>query len=484
MNNLASQKELSAKLVRLYILALCGVALFSIIGQVMIQVSISEQQDDARVINIAGRQRMLSQRLCKTTILLTNPQIFRPDAEHYSQDIKDIIELWSKCHNGLKNGILKLDDKTISVKNSPKIDSMFYKLDPIFQIILVNAKIIEAEIDTPSVNKSNVIGYSLSQILQNERSFLKMMDKIVFQYDIEAKKRVEKLKNSELLLFSLTLIILLLEGIFIFRPTYQQINQTIDSISQSEKNLQKLNHQLQISNSSLIKAENELLKATEEKYKIQIKEDKIRSASLIEGQEEERKRLSLELHDGIGQMLTGLKLAAEKLNTENFNNDKDKKTLSDLKHLLNDTIAETRVISFNLMPSVLNDFGVISAIKLLAEQAEKNSTTQIKFSYSQSINRLPKNIEITIYRIAQECINNCMKHANAKELNISLVHSENIIKLLIADNGKGFDLRKLRNKSVKNGINNMRSRTEINNGEFKISSRSEKGTKILVKLPL
>ena len=483
MNKASSQNELSQKLIKLYILALSAVAMFSIVSQILIQVSISQQQNDARVVNIAGRQRMLSQRLCKTTILLVHQEIFLADAEHYSQDIRDIIDLWGKCHNGLKTGLLKLDTE-IPVKNSAKIDSMFLKLDPVFDIIVSNAKIIRNEIDTPSVNKSDVINYSLAQILQNERTFLKMMDKIVFQYDSEAKERVGQLKNIEILLFGLTILILILEGLFIFRPTYKQVNLTIDSIKESENNFQKLNEQLKIVNASLIKAESELLKATEEKYKLQIKEDKIRSASLMEGQEEERKRISLELHDGIGQMLTGLKLIAEKLNTNAFEQEKDRKTFNDLKLLLNETIAETRVISFNLMPSVLNDFGIISAIRLLGEQTEKNTAIKIKFNRTAFEYRLPQNIEITIYRITQEAINNVIKHAEATELVINLLISENQIKLLITDNGKGFDSRKLKNKTLKNGVNNMRSRTEINNGEFKISSSLTKGTKILAILPL
>ncbi|MDX2188920.1 MAG: histidine kinase [Bacteroidota bacterium] len=479
----SSQKDLSNNLVKLYILALSAVALFSIISQILVQYSIAQQQNDARVVNIAGRQRMLSQKLCKTAILIVEPKVFMADAEYYYQDISEIIELWEKCHYGLKNGLLKLEND-VPVNNSAKIDSMFNKIEPIFLKLITNAKIINSQTVNPTTLKSDEVKQSLNQMLQNERTFLKMMDKIVFQYDSEAKERVGNLKTIELWLFLLTIIILILEGIFIFRPTYKQINDTIDEIKASEQNQKDLNEQLNLVNDSLFRARYELLEATEEKYKLLMKEDKIRSVSLIEGQEDERKRLSIELHDGLGQMLTGLKLISEKLNENTFEHEKDRKTFNDLKQLLNETIAETRTISFNLMPTVLNDFGIISAIKLLSEQTEKNATISIKFTHNLEEKRLPKNIEITIYRIAQEAINNIIKHANASEIEINLMLIDKIIHLSINDNGKGFDIRRKNNKKIQNGINNMRSRTEINEGEFKIISNVGRGTKINVSIPL
>jgi signal transduction histidine kinase len=475
--------KLSRKLVRLYMLALSLVAFFSVIGQVLIQTAITDQQNYSRVINIAGRQRMLSQRLCKTSILLANPTIFMPDAEIYTQDINEILELWIKSHLGLKNGLLKLETD-IYVSNSPKIDSMFKELDPIFKTIYQNAQIISKEIKQPSLQKNAIIQDALSFILKNERSFLLMMNKIVFQYDSEAKVKIDKLKKIELLLFFLTLIILVLEGIFIFIPSYKQINATVSTLAASENELFLLNEQLYSTNQSLIKTKEDLVRATEEKYRLQMKEDKVRSASIIEGQEEERKRMALDLHDGIGQMLTGLKLIAEKLTDTAFSTDKERKTFVDLKSLLDETIAETRVISFNLMPSVLNDFGLVSAIRLLIEQTQKNTEISILFNVRDASFRFNKNLEVTLYRICQEAINNTIKHAKASEIVIELRTSNYYIHFNIIDNGQGFDQRKLKSKTIKNGIRNMKARAELHNGELKISTGKNKGTSILVKMPL
>ncbi|TAF72371.1 MAG: hypothetical protein EAZ53_16395 [Bacteroidetes bacterium] len=483
--NSSKQIALSKKLRRLYIIALLAVAIFSIIGQIMIQYAISEQQNDATVINLAGRQRMISQRICKNILLLSKSTNFFIDTTLYINDLKEIIPLWRDVHLGLRNKVLENKGKKIIVKNSEKIDSMIAVVHPIFLTMISNAKYLLYEIEnTNSPDRKMNMKAAISSILENEFNFLKTMDKIVFQYDAEAKDRISKLKIIELFLFFLTVLILIIEGFFIFRPLYHQVSDTILTLVKSEDNLYGVNLQLKSTNESLIATENQLLKTQEEKFKLQLQEGKIRSASLIEGQEAERKRIAFELHDGIGQMLTGLKLTAERIKISSLESEKEQKALIDLKQLLDSTMAETRTISFNLTPSVLDDFGIYSAIKILVDNASKNTNITFLLEFPYNFERYSTSIEITLYRIIQEAINNCLKYAEATTINLSITKSDDYILLIISDNGKGFDRRKLKTKIVRNGIRNMQARTELNNGEFKIISKIGKGTKILVKLPL
>lgn len=478
-------RDLSKKLIKLYLLALLLVALFSILSQVLVQYSIKEQQSDSRVINIAGRQRMLSQRLTKIAILIAYPQIYMPNSEIYLSEIHDILELWHTCHQGLMNGNLPTENgMTIKVKNSPTIDSMFVKLHPHFETMYNNALCIDREIQNPTPFKADIMEKALNNILSSEPTFLRLMDAIVFQYDAEAKKRTEDLKKIELLLFSVTLLILFLEGIFIFRPTYFQINYTLNQLLASEDELKQLNEQLSITNQNLITTQKELLKTTEEKYQLQMKEQEVRAASLLEGQEDERKRLALDLHDGIGQMLTALKLNAEKLNENEFATEKSKKTLELLKQLINNTISETRTIAFNLMPSVLSDFGIEAALKLLIEQTQKNAPLNVSFDCTLNHKRLEATVEIALYRICQEALANTLKHAHASQVDISLFTHSNFIVFTYQDNGVGFDMRKKNTKNIKNGLRNMEARVRILKGEFKINAQKNKGTGILIKIPI
>lgn len=467
--------QIFKRLTRLYIIALSAVALLSLVGQILIQVFLNSLLDDSHVVNIAGRQRMLSQRLSKTAVLLCLPQVFQADAEHYSQDIKEIITLWESSHEGLKNKNLKTDGRNYTVRNSEKIDSMFRQIDPIFQVILSNAKTIEITINKPVKNQQEVLHNARNQILTNERAFLKMMDKIVFQYDLESRNRVGATKRIELFLFILLFSILVLEGAFIFRPIANNIRFVIKRLTDSESNLRKTNDEL-------VKTQEALVQATEEKYKLQLTEEKIRAASLMEGQEGERKRLAADLHDGIGQMLTGLRLHSEKVKSFDFINTKQAKSFDELQSLIQETIEATRTVSFNLAPSVLSDFGVVPAIRILTEQVLKLTEIKIDFQ-SEKINRLPEGIETSLYRITQEAIHNAVKYSKATLIKIQLSDNESFVKLLISDNGEGFDLKAIKKTIGGSGLKNMQARAELLNGSFKIQSKIGKGTTIKVEIP-
>ncbi|MEA5459618.1 ATP-binding protein [Arcicella sp. LKC2W] len=468
--------QIFQRLTRLYVIALLAVALLSLIGQILIQVFLNSLLDDSHVVNIAGRQRMLSQRLSKTAILLCRPQVFQADAEYYSNDIKDIISLWEESHEGLKNKNLKTDGKSYTVRNSEKTDSMFREIDPIFRVILVNAKNINKAIQKPVNNQQEVLQHSLNQILVNERAFLQIMNKIVFQYDLESRNRVDTTKKVELFLFILLFSILVLEGAFIFRPMANNIRLVIKKLTDSESNLRQTNE-------TLIKTREALVQATEEKYKLQLAEEKVRAASLIEGQESERRRLAADLHDGIGQMLTGLRLHSEKVKSFNFANVKQAKSFEELQKLIQETIETTRTVSFNLAPSVLSDFGVVPAIRILSEQVSKMSEIKIDFQ-SIKLPRLSEGVETCLYRITQEAIHNAVKYSKATLINVQITNNENFVKLAIIDNGEGFELPKKRKTVGGSGLKNMQARAELLHGSFKIQSKIGKGTTINVSIPL
>lgn len=468
--------QVFTRLTRLYIIALTTVAVLSMSGQLVIQLFLRQLLDDSHVVNIAGRQRMLSQRLSKTAILLCRRDIYQADAEHYSQDIKDIVKLWKQSHDGLRHGHLESDGSIYEARNSTKIDSMFNRIEPTFLLMYKNALIISAQIESPIKDKDESLQVALRHILANERSFLKQMDKIVYQYDVETTKRVDNIKRTELILFVLLFIVLLLEGLLIFKPIAHYIREVIKKITDSEQ-------QLRQTNDTLIKTQEALVKATAEKYKLQLAEEKVRSASLMEGQEVERKRLARELHDGIGQMLTGLRLHGEKVKSFLFANEKQEKSFNELQKLIIETIEATRTVSFNLAPSVLSDYGVSPAIRILTEQVSKASNIEIDFAEIK-IKRLPEGIETCLYRICQEALHNAVKYSEATNIKIQLSISENYVNLLIDDNGKGFDLSNLKKGLTGSGLKNMQTRAELLNGQWKLQTKQEQGTKIVVKIPL
>ena len=302
------------------------------------------------------------------------------------------------------------------------------------------------------------------------------MNQIVFQYDWESRKRVNTTKNIELFLFILLFSILILEGFFIFRPIADNIRVVIRQLTDSETNLRQTNDRL-------LETQAALVKATEEKYKLQLAEEKVRAASLMEGQESERKRLALDLHDGIGQMLTGLRLHSEKVKSFNFTSEKQANSFDELQKLIQETIETTRTVSFNLAPSVLSDFGVVPAIRILSEQVAKMSEITIDFQEIK-LPRLSESVEAGLYRITQEAIHNAVKYSKAPLITIQIFKNEDFIELIITDNGQGFDLPAIRKTLGGSGLKNMQARAELLNGSFKIQSKIGKGTKIKVLIPI
>jgi two-component system NarL family sensor kinase len=204
-----------------------------------------------------------------------------------------------------------------------------------------------------------------------------------------------------------------------------------------------------------------------------------RSSALLEGQEKERRRIAMELHDGIGQMLTVIRFKVSAL-------DGHEQFQKETKALLDDTIAEVRRISNNVMPSVLLDFGLESALKTLCSNTQKYTDMKVDFTFIHEKD-ITINFEasVSLYRIAQEALNNTVKYAKADHATVSVIQRGNSICMEINDNGKGFDIKEYDLKGkLSNGIKNMRERIRLLQGKFEISSVENEGTEIKAEIPL
>jgi len=471
-------KRVASSLTRFYIVALCVVAMLTISGLFLIRRTINNLNHDSRMVNVAGRQRMLSQRLTKLAILNVG-QIQHRDSARFDS----LLQIWKESHEHLATKKLPVENGVVTWK-SAALDSMFLDLAPIFDSIYVNFSVVKDSVVTTPAKQQ-----ALQVILEKEPLFLAKMDKIVFQFDKESFQRLENLERIEWILDIMTILVLFAEGVLIFRPVVNTTRRVVKMLTESEDALQLSNEKLKEANTQLLEAQNDLLRVEEEKYELQLAEDRIRASALIEGQEEERKRFALELHDGIGQMLTGLKLHAEKLKSVQFHDEKNQKRFEQLVTLIREIIQTTRQISFNLMPSVLSDFGLNAALSLLCEQTSELSGNRIEFEgdpYKRI--EMSRPMEIGLYRIAQEALNNAVKHANADNIKIKLEGNKNRIVLEISDDGKGFLISNLKSEDgmflSRNGMENIRTRTQLLNGEMEIVSKVDNGTHLIVRVDL
>jgi two-component system sensor histidine kinase DegS len=475
---------------RMYIFALLTIAVTVLLSQLLIQYNLHKQLSDSRIINISGKQRMLSQKLTKEVLILhfiTDPLQKKEEIGR----IQEILSLWKSNQYALENG----NESLGFPKEKTKILSDLFKgIKPNFDAI-INATTLYIENSKKKTQEAE--NKKLVQItLENETAFLFKMNQIVSEYDKEALEKVTLQSKTEYAILAFTLLVLLLEFLFIFKPTNKRIESLITNLLLSEKKALKLSQdtemiseikensvkelkslnfamentllycrvatngsiihigdkfskllqynpflsdkkfggvlspiekeQLQIdqiilenhrrgwqgeinitsrNNQSLWldvsmvpvtikKDESELLiicfditerkKAEQEVERLnavnianKLNQQKVISSKIVENQENEQNRIAREIHDGIGQMLTGLKFSLESINLD----DKEKaaQKIEYLKQLSLDIIKGVRTATFNLMPPELSDHGINSALAKLTLELSKLTGKNILF---------------------------------------------------------------------------------------------------------
>lgn len=583
---------------RLYFFALLTIALTIIISQFLVQYNLNQQLSDSKIINFSGKQRMLSQKIVKEVLIL-----------HYVSDtasakqishLQDVLSLWKKNQNALENGS---DSLAFPKEKSETLSKLYLEINPIFNKI---AQTTDSFLLNLKQKKQSAENQKLVQIiLKNEGSFLSKMNQIVTQYDLEAHEKVTEQRKIEYWIFGFTLLVLLLEFFFIFKPTNKKIERLITRLLSSEKKalklaydteiiseikensvkeLKSLNYAMentllycriapdgsiihigekfakllnytkfssnkkfsevltidekeQINIDRLIfekqrsgwqgeikilnkenqtiwldlsmvpvtikkdelellivcfniterkKAQREVERLNLENTTEKINQQKIISSKIVENQENEQNRIAKEIHDGIGQMLTGLKFSLESINLDE--REKSEQKIEYLKKLSLDIIKGVRTATFNLMPPELSDHGIVSSLAKLTQELSKLTGKEILFYNKTDFDqRLDSLIEINIYRLTQEAINNAIKYAESSHIIVQLSHSETLLSVIIDDNGKGFDINsvdKKRNSESGMGLLFMKERIQYINGRVFINSIPGEGTRITFNIPI
>jgi signal transduction histidine kinase len=207
--------------------------------------------------------------------------------------------------------------------------------------------------------------------------------------------------------------------------------------------------------------------------------------SLVEAQEEERKRLARELHDGAGQTLTSLLVRLKTLEkkTESPLLQKDLQTM---QNLVSDTIEQVRALAHELRPAALEEFGLSLALESLVKEVSQQDGLEAVCRCDTESRGIPNEIEAVMYRIAQEGVTNILRHAQATHMSLFIKCFPQVITMVIEDDGVGFDPEKLGSDQGKRhlGLISMRERAEILGGSLDILTAPGKGTTIQVQIPL
>lgn len=300
----------------------------------------------------------------------------------------------------------------------------------------------------------------------------------------EAMIPIESIRNN-ILYLSILMSLLLFAFVYIIA---NRISLPIIKLKHAAQNITDGNYDVFVEDivsndeiASLIDAFNEMSSKIKDQTSNLRMERSMRLSSMIDGQELERQRLSRELHDGLGQSILAIKMRLER--TKSASPEKTKQIMEEVQTLFANTINEVRSISNNLMPAVLNEFGLVDALSNLCRDVSESSGIEIDFR-SDSFNiEIEDKINTYLYRISQEALNNIVKHSKAKFVLIELESDVDFVHFSITDNGEGFNYAENR-KLCGNGISNMKERVHLLNGSIEIVSLEQKGTTIKVKIPL
>jgi len=211
------------------------------------------------------------------------------------------------------------------------------------------------------------------------------------------------------------------------------------------------------------------------------------SLRIIKAQEEERLRVAREIHDGPAQSMANVVLRAEiceKLMA--LEPEKVKEELHDLKAMVKESLQEVRKIIFNLRPMVLDDLGLIPTLRRFISELQKHTKLTIELVVLGGDNqRLPNTLEVAVFRIIQEALNNICKHAQAQRCLVKLEMLPKRLHILVSDDGCGFDPDLSANAKTESfGLLGMRERVELLKGEMEITSAPGSGSEIQIMIPI
>ena len=207
-----------------------------------------------------------------------------------------------------------------------------------------------------------------------------------------------------------------------------------------------------------------------------------RIGELRQERQEEQNRLARELHDHLGQSLLAILLQVQAGRNHGELTDS---LYEKVEKSIRDAIDEVRRLAWGMRPSILDDYGLNSALARHIDDVSRHSTVVIDYNFTSpaGLERLPSRIEVPLFRIAQEAITNVQRHSDAAHASVVVLRQLHDITLLVEDNGKGISIEEL-NSSMSLGIIGMRERVNILRGEFAVFGDPGKGTKVHVKIPL
>lgn len=208
------------------------------------------------------------------------------------------------------------------------------------------------------------------------------------------------------------------------------------------------------------------------------------SRRVLEAQETERRRVAMELHDELGQALTAIKINLQV--GERFRHQTTSELNAENIRIVDEALLQMRRLAYGLRPSMLDDLGLASALRWMAEQTAQRSGLVIRFEPDVREVRLAPEIEIAVFRIAQEALTNIVRHAHARNVQMTLQYEGDVLVLDVQDDGCGFDLAAMRARAAAGGsmgVLGMEERATLIGAELRIESTAGQGSRLRLRCP-
>ena len=205
--------------------------------------------------------------------------------------------------------------------------------------------------------------------------------------------------------------------------------------------------------------------------------------TIIQTEEKERKRFAKDLHDGLGPLLSTVKMSVSSL-AQMEHDDASREIVENTELVINEAIKSLKEISDNLSPHILNNFGLLRALNNFSNKINIARTIKINLKSNLKDERFDPNVEVVLYRVICELINNTIKHAKAKKIDLSLAKEGDYLTIVYKDDGKGFDVSKVIDQPSGTGMgfSNIYSRINSLKGEITVESEQRTGTSVTIKV--
>lgn len=432
-------------------LALIGAMVVA--GQLVIQRILDRHTDDSKVVNVAGRQRMLSQRLAKAALAVATT----PDSavrRAHLLELEETANLIERVHRGLQHGDRELG---LPASTSADLAAALRALDPSVARLSDAARALlasihadsgaagletERELRTLLEVAPIVVGEMegiVQAILDEEPTFLARMEQVVAHYELEARDHLRALKRQEATFGLVLLAVLSFLGAAVLLPAIRELRRRVEH------------------------------REIEERLRL--------SRSLLEATMREREMIGKDLHDGLGQVLAGIAMMVRTLALRlSARRGPEVEVARKIEHLVGDAIAQTRDLARALHPVEISDGGLEAALRTLAESASATLGAECTVVCEGTPPPTDDRAKTHLYRIAQEAVSNAVKHGKARRIEIRLAGARSALTLTITDDGSGLPCMPPEARGLGLGI--MADRARLLGGRLEVRPAATGGTTV------